>query len=368
MAYNPTIAGQIQRIQDATNQLRTKGIGLELEVSEGVALNSNHKLDEVADAFDSIAFSKGETMNVELAVTKFKEDGTIAGNSYTLPTGFYKGLTIKPFFTQTSADEVLNIRTISETITSKSGVFRPGEGYNYMDQVSYRVQLGSINAANDGFSNTSVTAKVGMSGWLDANSTKDITVPTAKILSKVGSGTNDILSDENTESVDFTVSPSSGSDTLLTINAGIYASTRTITVKSLASQMTDANATGADVLDGKIVYSNVDGVFQRVEGQMPNHGGTSTKVKETQASGVPAVATSGELIVTPQLGYYNQHSRIKTGVTVGSAIYKQTDADLAETDHKFEIEPAEDTDKGITTYLTQVTVDNSRIYELLAAI
>ena len=362
MAYNPTIAGQIQRIQDATNKLRTKGIGLELSVSEGEALSTNHKLDDVAKAFDSIVFSKGETKNVELKVTQFKEDGTIAGNSYTLPTGFYRGLTIRPFFTQTSSDEVLNIRTLSQyPITSPSGTITPGEGYNYIDLVEYNVQLGKINTANAGYSNNSVTAKVGTAGWLNLNSTTDITVSTAKILSQVGSGNVNILSDVDTETTAFTISPNSGSDTVLTINAGIYASTRTITVKSLASQMTDANATGNDVLSEKIVYSNVDGVFQRVEGQMPNHGGTSSSIKPTSRYAVDT--STGQIIVTPQLGYYNTYSRITTGLTVGSATYKQTSADLAETDHKFEVTPATQTE-----FLTQVTIDNSLIYTLLADI
>lgn len=361
MAYNPTIAGQIQRIQDATDKLREKGIGLELNVSEGVALNDDHKLDDVAKAFDSIAFSKGEDLAVELKVTQFKDDGTIAGNSYTLPTGFYKGLTIKPFFTQTSSDDVLNIRTISETIKSPSGRFVPGEGYNYMDLVEYNVQLGKISTANAGISNNSVTAKVGTAGWLNLNSTTNITVDTATITSKVGNGSATPISEANTTTYDFTIDPNSGSDTVLTIAAGIYASARTITVKSLASQMTDADATENDVLKDKIVYSNVNGVFKKVVGKMPNYGGTSSAIKSTARSAVDT--STGQIIVTPQLGYYNTYSRITTGLTVGTATYAQTAADLAETDHKFEVTPATSTE-----FLTQVTVDNTYIYNLLAAI
>ena len=356
-----TIASQIERIQNATEQLRNKGIDLELEVSKGVALNSNHRLDDVADAFDSIVFSKGEVKPVELKVVTHN-DGTVEGHSYEIPTGYYKGLVIKPFFTQTSADYVLNIRTLLDyPITSKSSEIIPGSGFNYIDRITYTVQSGAINATPATYTNTYVRAKVGTAGWLDLNATKDITVPTATITSKVGSNAATTLSNASTSTTAFTVSPNSGADTVITIAAGIYASARTITVKSLASQMTDANATGNDVLSGKIVYSNVNGVFQRVEGQMPNYGDTLT-------TGIYDITSSGELIITPKLGYYNSNSRISIGVTVGTATYKQTDADLAEADHKFVIEPKEDTDNGITTYLTQVTVDNSRIYELLAVI
>ena len=363
----PNIASQIERIQNATKQLRNKGIDLELEVSKGVALNSNHRLDDVADAFDSIAVSKGETMTVELAVTKLKEDGTIAGNSYTLPTGYYKGLVIKPFFTQTSADYVLNIRTLLDyPITSKSSEIIPGSGFNYIDRITYTVQSGAINATPATYTNTYVRAKVGTAGWLDLNATKDITVDTAIITSKVGSKAATTLSKKKKKTTAFTVSPDPGSDTVLTIAAGIYASRRTITVKSLASQMMDANATENDVLDKKIVYSNVGGVFQKVEGKMPNRGGTSSSIKSTSRAAVDA--STGQIIVTPQLGYYNTYSRITTGLTVGPATYKQDATDLAKTDHKFVVKPADDEDKAQTTYLTQVTIDNSYIYGLLAAI
>lgn len=365
MAYNPTIAGQIQRIQDATNQLRTKGISLELNVSEGVALDSNHKLDDVAKAFDTITFKKGVEIPVELKVVT---DGTTTiGNSFTLDPGFYRGCVIKPYFTQSSVtDMVLNIQTWNDTITSQTGTLVPTTGdsanYNYFDKVVYKVQDGAISASPKTYSNTSVTAVVSTAGWLAKNATKAITVPTAAITSQVGSNSATTLSGASTTTTSFTINPNSGSDTKLTIAAGIYASARTITVKSLKSQMTDATAAAADILYGKIAYGN-DGTS--ITGTMPNYGGTSSAVKTTHRA---SITTSGELIVTPQLGYYNEYSRISTGVTVGAATYKQTDTDLAEADHKFEIEPAEDTDNGITTYLTQVTVDNSRIYELLAAI
>lgn len=359
----PNIASQIERIQNATKQLRNKGIALELEVSKGVALNSDHRLDDVADAFDSIVFSKGEVKPVELKVVTHN-DGTVEGHSYEMPAGYYKGLVIKPFFTQTSADYVLNIRTLLDyPITSKSNEIIPGSGFNYIDRITYTVQSGAINATPATYTNTYVRAKVGTAGWLDLNATKDITVPTATITSKVGSNAATTLSNANTSTTSFTVSPNPGADTVITIAAGIYASARTITVKSLKSQMTDATAAAADILYGKIAYGN-NGT--PITGTMPNYGGTSSSVKSTARAAVDA--STGQIIVTPQLGYYNTYSRITTGLTVGPATYKQDATDLAKTDHKFVVKPADDEDKAQTTYLTQVTIDNSYIYGLLAAI
>lgn len=361
----PNIASQIERIQNATTKLRNKGISLNLEVSDGVALTTSHKLDQVAEAFNNIAYKKGENIPVELKVVT---DGTTTvGITKTLDPGFYRGCTITPYFTQSSVtDLVLNIQTGNYTLTSKTGTLTPTNNsstkYNYFDKVTYTVQSGAINAANAGYSNTYVTAKVGTAGWLDLNATRNVTVPTATITSKVGSNTATTISNASTTTTAFTVSPNPGSDTVLTIAAGIYASSRTITVKSLKSQMTSATATAADILYGKIAYGN-NGT--PITGTMPNYGGTSSAVKTTHRA---SVTTSGELIVTPQLGYYNTYSRITTGLTVGPATYKQTATDLAETDHKFEVTPAKDSDGTQTTYLTQVTIDNSYIYGLLAAI
>jgi hypothetical protein len=104
----PNIAKQIERIQNATTKLRNKGIDLNLEVSTGVALNTNHKLDQVAEAFNNIAYKRGTEIPVELKVVT---DGTTTiGNSFNLEPGFYQGCVIKPYFTQSNVtDVVLNI-------------------------------------------------------------------------------------------------------------------------------------------------------------------------------------------------------------------------------------------------------------------
>lgn len=361
-----TIANQIARIQNATKQLRDKGIDLELNVSGEVALNSDHKLDDVAKAFDNITYKNGVEIPVELKVVT---DGTTTiGNSFNLDPGFYRGCVIKPYFTQSSVtDMVLNIQTWNNTITSKEGTLVPITGdntnYNYFDKVVYKVQSGAIKTTPQSYSNTYVKALVSTAGWLDKDATQDIVVPTATITSQVGSNSATMLSNANTTTKVFTVKPNATQDTVLTIAAGIYASARTIKVTSLASQMSSATAQAGDILQDKIAYGN-NGTI--ITGSMTNRGGTSSSLTSTTSSAVDA--STGQIIVTPQSGYYNTHSRITTGLTVGSATYEQNIDDLKETDHKFEVKPADDGDGTQTTYLTQVTIDNSYIYGLLAAI
>ena len=69
-------------------------------------------------------------------------------------------------------------------------------------------------------------------------------------------------------------------------------------------------------------------------------------------------------ITTP--GWFG--SDISADISAGPAVYKQVDADLQSTNHKFIITPAKDIDGTVTSYLTQVTVDNTAIFDLLSAI
>lgn len=61
-------------------------------------------------------------------------------------------------------------------------------------------------------------------------------------------------------------------------------------------------------------------------------------------------------------------NNVSVDISAGPAVYAQTEDDLAVASHAFVITPAKDTDGNQTSYLTQVTVDNTLIFELLAAI
>lgn len=61
-------------------------------------------------------------------------------------------------------------------------------------------------------------------------------------------------------------------------------------------------------------------------------------------------------------------TNVSANISAGPAIYKQAQTDLEAANHKFAITPAKDQDGTKTSYLTSVTVDNTLIFNLLAAI
>lgn len=356
MEYSPTIAGQIQRIQDATDQLRAKGIDLELEVSKGVTLNSGHKLDDIADAFDSIVFSKGEVKNVELKVTQFN-DSTIAGNTYELPTGFYKGLKIKPFFTQTSADEVLNIQTITNyTIESDSGEIKPTikfnadgtinleESYNYLESVSYTVKHSEIPTAFDGIGNGGASIKIEKPGWIPSG-TYSFTGPYASVT----------LNNSNITSEETTIALSSTDTQTLIVESGIREKKIQINIPA-ATNAIDGDATANDIVASKTAWTATG----RITGMVTDLRNTTTGAKDAWED-----STTGHLIIKPEPGCYNEDSLISTNITVGEATYTLTGN---ETIDEFEITPSSDEDEDETIYLTKVRIKNGAIYTALAAI
>jgi hypothetical protein len=224
-----------------------------------------------------------------------------------------------------------------------------------MDLLSYTIQDGAVDTKPVGYGNNYVTAKIKTSGWVNADATTNIEVETSTLKSKVGSNA------ETTISSGETIDANTPNDIVITIGKGIYGSNRTLTVKSVASQ-TSATATAPDILKDKTAWVN----GTKVTGEMPNYGGTSSSVKTTACHAT--AISSNQIIVTPKLGYYNSYSRISTGLTVGPAKYAQDATDISQSTHKFDITPTDDTDGTQTTYLTKVTIDNSYIYSLLAAI
>ena len=118
-------------------------------------------------------------------------------------------------------------------------------------------------------------------------------------------------------------------------------------------------------------------------------GGTDTMTAQTYYETIPAgyyhTAITRKVTVQAYAGSvkidYTNHkatfdvtkagwiaSDVTVDISAGPAVYVQTEADLKETDHAFVITPAKDTDGKQTSYLTQVTVDNTLIFNMLAAI
>lgn len=449
----PTIAGQITRIQNARDRLRTAGVEkFHLNVPAGTywdddadkyitttaaeALSSSDQLDKIAAAFDSIITKANEVIKVPMKVVT---DGTTTtAEAFTLPTGFYAGATIVPYITVSQVEDVvLNIQALTnKSLTTRTGTITPSSGFNYLSSVAYKIVSGAVSTANAGYSNNSVTAKIATSGWVNKDATTSISVDTSTLKSKVGTAS------ETSISSGAQITPSPTADTVITIGKGIYGSNRTLTVKSVQSQ-TGGDAQADDILSGKIAW--VNGI--KVTGSMPNYGGTDSDEKYTAATTFNQ--DNGFLVIQPALGYYNDYSSITTtikynptrvfnttsvtttgtdtmtsqtyyetipagyyhtaitrkitvqnaagsmsidysahkakltiskagwvdpgdivdvSISAGSATYQQIQTDLQATNHRFTITPAKDTDGTKTSYLTQVTVDNTLIFNLLSAI
>lgn len=118
-------------------------------------------------------------------------------------------------------------------------------------------------------------------------------------------------------------------------------------------------------------------------------GGTDTMTAQTYYETIPAgyyhTAITRKVTVQAYAGSvkidYTNHkatfdvtkagwiaSDVTVDISAGPAIYAQTEADLEAASHSFVITPAKDIDGKQTSYLTQVTVDNSVIFDLLSAI
>lgn len=83
----------------------------------------------------------------------------------------------------------------------------------------------------------------------------------------------------------------------------------------------------------------------------------TTSVDYTNHKAVLTVGTSGWISGTKEIP-----------ISAGPAVYKQATADLQSTTHKFTVTPAKDQDGTQTSYLTQVTIDNTEIFNLLSSI
>lgn len=118
-------------------------------------------------------------------------------------------------------------------------------------------------------------------------------------------------------------------------------------------------------------------------------GGTDTMTAQTYYETIPAgyyaTAITRTITVRNAVGAvnvdYTNHkatfkvttpgwiaSDVTANISAGPAVYKQTEADLSAASHGFVVTPAKDIDGTQTSYLTQVTIDNTLIFDLLAAI
>lgn len=389
------------------------------------ALKDTDQIDKVAAAFGEIAFYPQNEIKVPILL---RTNGTtVVGETTPLAPGFYSGALIKPFITvEDDEDFVIDVQTKTVTLTSKSNVNKtpitPDESYNYMDKVFYTIQDGAIDSEPDSIDNTGVTAKVKTSGWLEAGDTQKITVKTSALTYKVGSA--------SAKPIDSgaTIIPDPLDNTVITIGEGIYSTPRTLTVESVKSQ-TAGTATTADILKGKVAWvngtqvigdmTNFSNTSTVVSELVNNSGKLAVKPSETgyynstttlttdivynptrvfnttnNSASVTETMASQTYYETIPAGYYA--ASITRKVTVQDAVGSMT-VDYTNHKTKLNITKAGWIDAGdvvdvainavegsrnatlndptqytvaaaANSYLTKVTIDNTAIYNALAAI
>ena len=120
------------------------------------------------------------------------------------------------------------------------------------------------------------------------------------------------------------------------------------------------NATVTDTMTAKVYYETIpagyysEAIKRKIEVQS---GAGEVKIDYTNHKATFNVTKAGWI-----------SSNVTVDISAGPAVYAQTEEDLAVASHSFVITPAKDTDGEKTSYLTQVTVDNQIIFDLLAAI
>lgn len=122
----------------------------------------------------------------------------------------------------------------------------------------------------------------------------------------------------------------------------------------------DNSATITDEMTSKVYYETIpagyysEAIKRKIEVQS---GAGEVKIDYTNHKATFNVTKEGWI-----------SSNVTVDISAGPAVYAQTEEDLAVASHSFVITPAKDIDGEETSYLTQVTVDNQIIFDLLAAI
>lgn len=153
----------------------------------------------------------------------------------------------------------------------------------------------------------------------------------------------------------LTIVPTTGyyntySDITTTI---VYNPTRTFNT-------TSNSATTTDTMTSQTYYETIPAGYYSTEIKrkiQARSGVGSVKIDYTNHKATFDITTSGWF-----------GTDVSASINAGPAVYNQVIEDLQQTSHKFVITPEKDIDGTSNSYLTQVTVDNTAIFDLLAAI
>lgn len=272
---------EITRLQTARNTIRTKFVEL------GIA-TSTDKIDALASAAEGIT-NRGA---VNASVTE--------GTSYTIPAGYHNGSGV---VSGVAGGGNYNLQEKSVTPTKSQQSITSDEGYyglsgvtvaaipdNYQDvsattATAANVLTGKVFTAEDGTVTTGTMANNGaVSKTLDT-ATTSYTVPAG-----YHSGTGKVSITTETKSA----TPTKSAQTITPTTGKVLSSVSVAAIPANYIDTTDADATAANILDGKFAY--VNGV--KLEGTMANNGATGGSIDglTTTSLAIPAGYTTGGTI------------------------------------------------------------------------
>ena len=272
---------EIARLQTARNTIRTKLVEL------GVA-RSTDKLDALATAVEGIE-NRGA---VNASVTE--------GTTYTIPAGYHNGSGVvagvagggnyslqEKSVTPTKAQQAV---TSDDGYYGLSGVTVAAIPSNYQDvsattTAASDVLAGKVFTAKDG---TVTTGTMGNNGAV--SKTLDATNPSYTVPAGYHSGSGTVKITTETKNV----TPTKAAQDITPTTGKVLSKVSVAAIPDNFIDTTDADATAANILDGKFAY--VGGV--KVEGTMANNGGVSATMDGLTKSSVtvPAGYTTGGTI------------------------------------------------------------------------
>lgn len=273
-----SVATYIASIESSRNVIRNKLV--ELGMATGTA-----KLDALAEAID-------ELVNQGAVSVTVKE-----GDTYTIPAGYHNG---NGTVSGVGGGGSYTLQAKTVTPTKKQQSIAPDSGYyglsgvtvgaipdNYQDVSSVNVTAGDVLSGKIVvLANGSVIAGE-MADNGAVSKTLDATVVTYTIPNGYHSGTGTVKLVLETK----TVTPTKSKQTIAPTTGKVLSQVTVDPIPDNYIDTSDADATAANILDGKFAY--VDGV--KVEGTMPNNGAVSKSMDglTTTSVSVPAGYTTG---------------------------------------------------------------------------
>lgn len=273
-----SISTEIARLQTARNTLRTKAVDL------GIA-NGTDKLDVLAAAFEDIENQGAVSAQVQ------------EGDTYTIPKGYHNGSgTVSGV--QGGGNYTLQSKTV--TPTKKQQNVTPDSGYYGLSDVTVAAipdayqDVTSVTAtAVDVLANKIIVTADGSvtTGTMTNNGAVSKTLDGTTTTYTIPKGYHDGTGSVGIVTEEKTVTPTKSAQDIVPTTGKVLTKVSVGAIPAEYITTTDADATSADILDGKSAY--VNGV--KVPGSMPNNGAVGGTIDglTTMSVKIPAGYTTG---------------------------------------------------------------------------